>query len=196
MVISEEKTEKNGSIIFYQVDHLSGEELGHMLDRLYEWGAKNVNIVPSFTKKNRPGSLVVADIGKKCKMIGRKLASCYGISGYHVMQTRHFCHKAGPEAKQLLLRYNGRSVSTDLLVKVVKEPGGRLYARPEYEDLLRLCNTIRQTFGLEVSLPGIRRYLQPGLMQDKTMEIELDKIKKDGRAKNKRKEKDGPNKTD
>ena len=43
---------KEAVLFLVQVDHLSGEILGDVVDSFYAAGAKNVQIISSITKKN------------------------------------------------------------------------------------------------------------------------------------------------
>jgi len=42
------------------LDDATGEIIGHVLDKLLTEGAKDVSIIPMFTKKNRPGYILNA----------------------------------------------------------------------------------------------------------------------------------------
>ncbi|OWT33207.1 TIGR00299 family protein [Methanobrevibacter sp. 87.7] len=53
---SSEKGEVN--VLETNVDHLSGEELGYLYDKLLDAGARDVIMIPIFMKKNRPGQLI------------------------------------------------------------------------------------------------------------------------------------------
>lgn len=45
-------------ILETNIDHLTGEELGYLFDKLLKEGASDVSITPIIMKKNRPGSLL------------------------------------------------------------------------------------------------------------------------------------------
>ncbi|MBP2046245.1 nickel pincer cofactor biosynthesis protein LarC [Methanobacterium aggregans] len=45
-------------ILETNLDNVTGEVLGHTFDRLMEKGARDVTIIPTLTKKNRPGHLL------------------------------------------------------------------------------------------------------------------------------------------
>ncbi len=57
--------EKEGLILVVATDSLSGEELGYAINGLQEVGAYNVNLIPTITKKNRPGQLMIVDLPVK-----------------------------------------------------------------------------------------------------------------------------------
>ena len=57
------KTEEIGEgdqvdVIETNIDHLTGEEIGYLFDKLLEEGARDVSITPIIMKKNRQGSLL------------------------------------------------------------------------------------------------------------------------------------------
>ena len=52
---------EGGLIFLVMVDHLNGELLGGVIDSFYAAGAKNVQIISSITKKNRPSYIILID---------------------------------------------------------------------------------------------------------------------------------------
>ena len=46
------------SILETNVDDVSGEVLAHVIDKVMTNGAKDISIIPTMTKKGRPGHLV------------------------------------------------------------------------------------------------------------------------------------------
>ena len=57
--------EIRGQLIFAQIDHLGGEQLGTLIEVLFKEGVKNAHLVPSLTKKGRPGYLLFIDLGEE-----------------------------------------------------------------------------------------------------------------------------------
>ena len=53
---------KEGLLILVQIDHLNGEILGSIIEDFYHAGAKNVQIVSTITKKNRPACMIFIDV--------------------------------------------------------------------------------------------------------------------------------------
>ena len=45
-------------ILETNLDDVTGEVIGHVIDRLLSKGARDVSIIPIFTKKNRPGQIL------------------------------------------------------------------------------------------------------------------------------------------
>jgi len=45
-------------VIETNIDHLGGETLGYLYDKLFEAGARDVTITPTIMKKNRPGHII------------------------------------------------------------------------------------------------------------------------------------------
>ena len=52
-------------VIETNIDHLTGEEIGYLFDKLLEIGASDVSIVPIIMKKNRQGSLLKVICARK-----------------------------------------------------------------------------------------------------------------------------------
>jgi uncharacterized protein (DUF111 family) len=86
--------EKKSRLILVQVDSVSGEVLSFAIGKLMELGANNVQLVPTITKKNRPGNIIIIDTdADKEKMVADFLAKELKVSGYHRIDTSHVFHK-------------------------------------------------------------------------------------------------------
>jgi len=119
------------------VDDASGEIVGHAVDRLLAEGAKDVSIIPMFTKKNRPGQMVkvVAD-EKDTQRLSRLLIEETGTLGVRV----YYCerHIISRESRSVNISVNG--VKERVKVKIAKDTDGKIIRiKPEYDDLKRLA---------------------------------------------------------
>jgi hypothetical protein len=119
------------------VDDVSGEIVGHAVDRLLVEGAKDVSIIPMFTKKNRPGQIVkvVAD-QKDAQRLSRLLIEETGTLGVRV----YYCerHIINREPCSVDIFVNG--VKELVKVKIAKDADGNIIRiKPEYDDLKRLA---------------------------------------------------------
>jgi uncharacterized protein (TIGR00299 family) protein len=121
------------AVLETSVDDVSGEVIGYTVDRLFLEGAKDVSIVPVFTKKNRPAQIikVVADQKDTQRLISVLIEET-GTLGVRVS----YCER------HIVLR---DIVSVDMLiagkkevvkVKVSKDSQGKIVRlKPEFEDL-------------------------------------------------------------
>jgi hypothetical protein len=125
------------AVIETNVDDVPGEIVGYSLERLLAAGAKDVSIIPMFTKKNRPGQIikVIAD-QKDAQRLSRILISETGTLGVRV----YFCqrHIMNREAHSVEVLING--VKELIKVKISKNANGRVVRiKPEFDDLRRLA---------------------------------------------------------
>ena len=165
--------EEKGCLYLLKFDHLSGEEVGYLVDRLYDSGAHDVQVLPSMTKKNRPGYLVLVD----ADMSGESMLALvrqFGISGCHRVETVHLYDRASYQTQPLTLRYKGRSLDVDMRIKVIKDPPALPPGRPEYDDLVDLCKRLRDTLGVEPGLPRLRRLIESCLEAGGPFVVDLD----------------------
>jgi uncharacterized protein (TIGR00299 family) protein len=141
------------AVLETNVDDVSGEIIGHSIDRLLAEGAKDVCVIPMYTKKNRPGQIikVIAD-QKDASHLSNVLIAETGTLGVRV----YFCKR------HIIPR---ESCTVDLVIGGVKEPikvkvsknsrGEIIRVKPEYEDLKRLAektgNPLRELSELAVS---------------------------------------------
>jgi hypothetical protein len=166
--------EHPGTLFLFQIDHLSGEEVGHLVEQLYGWGAKNVNVISTLTKKNRPGHLILVDVGRMDQeALPEKMASMFGTSGCHRFDTHHVCLGTDRQKVSVTVRCGERRLDEELEVKLIGEPARPLARRPEYDGLVHLCRRIEEAFGFTISLPRLRRSVETGLNEGDSLEIRL-----------------------
>lgn len=129
-----------GKVILAQVDHVSGETLGFALDRLFELGAKNVQLLQSMTKKNRPGYLLFIDLPPdKLEPIAFFLAKELGIWGYHLMETEHVHFEITMHKRRLrLLEDSSNRGEMTFNVKYIADKGSLLSIKIEHDFLVDL----------------------------------------------------------
>lgn len=109
------------------IDDCTGEVLGYVMDKLFEAGARDVNYIPVFMKKNRPAyqlNVICAkdDVAKLEEIIFHETTTI-GIRKVEMERT--------------VLERESRTVRTSLGEVQVKACGRRVY--PEYESLAALC---------------------------------------------------------
>ncbi len=166
--------EKDGLLLYVQVDHLSGEILGSAIEMLYSAGAHNVNVVSAITKKNRPGSLFLIDVSPSLAdsvedVVKREL----GTSGWHRISTTH-CHTAVKcIEKKFYIRGDG--FGFDFLAEGKTIKGDVRSTRPENRNCISLKNRLEKDYGLQISLREIYRLISEALQQDDRSEIFIQK---------------------
>ena len=81
---------EGGLIFLVMVDHLNGELLGGVIDSFYAAGAKNVQIISSITKKNRPSYIILIDGSESsAEKIENVIINECGSYGWHRISTDH-----------------------------------------------------------------------------------------------------------
>ncbi|MBN2027182.1 MAG: DUF111 family protein [Actinobacteria bacterium] len=165
--------EEKGCLYLLKFDHLSGEEVGCLVEMLYDRGAHDVQVLPSMTKKSRPGCIVLVDADMPAENM-LALARQFGISGFHRVETVHLFEQASYQTLPLTLRYKGRSLDVEMRVKVIDAPSALTPVRPEYDDLVDLCKRIRDTLGVETGLPRLRRLIESRLEAGEPFVVDLD----------------------
>ncbi len=115
------------------VDDVSGEVLGYTLERLYENGALDVQIVPSVTKKNRPGFIitVIAKGGDEARL-SKILIEETGTLGIRTRKSykRFLLKREVVKVDVEIPGFRGRA-----RVKIARDDDGRVVnIKPEYDD--------------------------------------------------------------
>ncbi|MCW4017715.1 MAG: nickel pincer cofactor biosynthesis protein LarC [Candidatus Bathyarchaeota archaeon] len=129
------------AVLETNIDDVTGEIVGYTLERLLLEGAKDVSIIPMFTKKSRPGQIlkVIAD-KKDTECLSRVIMEETGTLGVRAI----FCerHILNRELHEMEVSING--VKEKVNVKATKDNKGRVFhIKPEYEDLKRVAEATK-----------------------------------------------------
>jgi len=126
------------AILETNIDDATGEIIGNALDKLLREGAKDVSIIPMFTKKNRPGQIlkIVAD-RKDVKHLSQVIMEETGTLGVRVYTCeRHIINREVTAVDVLIDNAKAR-----VKVKIAKDKNGKIInIKPEYEDAKRLSD--------------------------------------------------------
>jgi uncharacterized protein (TIGR00299 family) protein len=122
------------------VDDVTGEVLGHAVERLLELGALDVVILTGVGKKNRPVHVVrVLSKLELCTELTEALIEELGTLGVRILEASRFTvERVG---KRLEVEVCGKKF--EVTVKESKTLNGRaLRVKPEYEDLKRISREL------------------------------------------------------
>ncbi|MCX8153161.1 MAG: nickel pincer cofactor biosynthesis protein LarC [Candidatus Bathyarchaeota archaeon] len=124
-------------ILETNIDDATGEVIGYTMERLLREGAKDVCIIPMFTKKNRPGHIlkIVADpsVAEKLSRVIIEETGTLGVRGYSCV--RHILNR---EVFSVKVRIDG--VEETVKVKVARDRQGKIIRiKPEYEEVKKIA---------------------------------------------------------
>ena len=166
--------EKRSCLLFAQVDHLSGEVLGFAIGRIMEQGACNVQMIPSITKKNRPGSILIIDAPPDQEdRIARFLSQELKVSGYHRIDATHVFCPVAFLTKNLTISKNGTSMNLSCKVKVIGEPAAPLSLDIEHDALVSMQRAVEDGLGTVVPLVELRAMIEAKLKDAGSVEVDL-----------------------
>ena len=141
------------AVLETNLDDVSGEVLGFTVDRLLSEGAKDVSIIPMFTKKNRPGQIikVIAD-QKDVAHLSKVLIAETGTLGVRV----YYCERHIVTRELFMVDLQVMGSKETVRVKVSKNPQGEIIRiKPEFDDLKLLAEKtkkpLRELLDLAVS---------------------------------------------
>lgn len=124
-------------VIETNLDHLTGEEIGYLFDRLLDLGASDVSITPIIMKKNRQGSLLkVISSRKNRDILIETIFKETGSLGIRVMPNLH----RGISKREFIKKeYEVKGEIFEVTFKVGYVNGEIISSRPEYEDLKEIA---------------------------------------------------------
>ena len=117
------------------VDDVSGEVLGHLIERIMEQGALDVSIIPAVGKKGRPAHLIrVISRPWMAEELADRLMRETGSLGVRMMDVPRVV--ADREIRTVRVELGGREF--EVRVKVSRVGERILGVKPEHDDLKRI----------------------------------------------------------
>ncbi len=117
------------------VDDVSGEVLGHLIERMMEQGALDVSVVPALGKKGRPAYLIrVLSRPWMAEELADRLMRETGSLGVRIMDVPRVV--AEREIRTVRVKLSGREF--EVRVKVSRVGGRIVGVKPEHDDLKRI----------------------------------------------------------
>ena len=124
-------------ILETNLDDVTGEVIGHAVERLMAGGARDVSITPVFMKKNRPGHLVsVITDEAKVEEVANILMEETGTLGIREIPVRR--HIAFRTTKKVSMNVIGRKFPVSVK-STFDESGQAVREKVEYEDRKRVA---------------------------------------------------------
>lgn len=158
--------EKKSKLIFAQIDHITGEVLGFAMGKLMELGANNVQFIPTITKKNRPGNIIIIDIDPKDEdVMAEFLAKELKVPGYHRINTDHIFQNVSFSKKIINININGAIEKLQCEIRVVGDPTRPLSVGIEHDFLVKIQKLLNQKLSDFVSLTELRTIIESKLRE-------------------------------
>jgi hypothetical protein len=119
------------------LDDVTGEIIGHAVNKLLQKRARDVSVIPVFTKKNRPGHIikVIAD-RTTADRLSRVLIEETGTLGVRLYP----CERRILNRESISMKVRIEEVEESISVKVARNREGEiLQIKPEYKEAKRLA---------------------------------------------------------
>lgn len=124
-------------VIETNIDHLTGEEIGYLFDKILEAGASDVSITPIIMKKNRQGSLLKV-ISKKSKR-DELVNLIFKETGSLGIRISPNIHRGLAKREFVKKTYEIAGKEYEVTFKIGYVNGEVISSRPEYEDLKKIA---------------------------------------------------------
>ncbi|MDX8507258.1 nickel insertion protein [Mesorhizobium captivum] len=140
-------------LLMAQIDDAPGELLAHVIDKMTEMGAKNVQLLSSLGKKGRPAYVLLVDINAEDEQeFASVLAGDLGIWGYRVLESQHKHFDIQRYKTQLELKWAGGGRSFPLRLKRMLNDGVFMRAKAEHDDLVVISAQMRNLLPVSVAV--------------------------------------------
>ncbi|MGB5099191.1 MAG: nickel pincer cofactor biosynthesis protein LarC [Methanothrix sp.] len=124
------------------VDDVTGEVMGHLIEKLMQAGALDVSVLPALMKKGRAGFVIRAIAGaEEMELLAKVMMRETGSLGVRVFPSIHRL-VAEREQRNVQVEISGRIYQSQ--VKVSRMDGELLSVKPEYEDCKRIADETDQ----------------------------------------------------
>lgn len=124
-------------VIETNIDHLTGEEIGYLFDRLLDIGASDVSVIPIIMKKNRQGSLLkVVSARKNREKLVEAIFMETGSLGIRILPN---LHRGIAKREFVKKEFEIEGETFEVTFKIGYINGEAISSRPEYEDLKRIA---------------------------------------------------------
>lgn len=124
------------TILETNLDNVTGEVLGHSLNKLMGVGALDVTIIPTITKKNRPGHLLrVITPPENCDIVAETIIRETGTLGVRVLP---YVHRNIATRKTIPIKIELNGIKRQLRIKVGFIGEEIINIAPEYEDVKKI----------------------------------------------------------
>lgn len=153
------KNNSRVNVLETNVDHLSGEELGYLYDKLLDAGARDVVMIPIFMKKNRPAQLIQV-ICKEDNM-ENLLKVLFEETGTLGIRISPKIHRGTASRKFIELPVEVNGETFNITFKIGYYNGKIISKRAEFEDTKRVAKAtgLSLTEIREIANIAIRNYL-------------------------------------
>ena len=138
-IIKGEETGNIGKINVLEtnIDHLSGEKLGYIFDKLLSEGARDVSIIPIIMKKNRPGHLIKVLVkNDNMEHVLNVMFRELGTLGIRISKETH---RGVADREFIKLKLNINKKDYDVNFKIGKIDNEIISKRAEYEDIKKIA---------------------------------------------------------
>ena len=124
-------------VIETNLDHLTGEEIGYLFDKLLDEGASDVSITPIIMKKNRQGSLLKVISSRKNR--DHLIDVIFKETGSLGIRIAPNMHRGIAKREFVKKEYDINGKTYEVTFKIGYVHGEIISSRPEYEDLKKIA---------------------------------------------------------
>jgi len=140
-------------LLMAQIDDAPGELLGHVIEKMTEMGAKNVQLLPSLGKKGRPSYVLLVDIKAEDEPeFAGLLVGDLGIWGYRILDSQHKHFDIRRYRTQLQLMWSGGEQSFPLRLKRILNEGVFMRAKAEHDDLVAIAEQMKDRLPISIAV--------------------------------------------
>jgi uncharacterized protein (DUF111 family) len=149
-------------LILAHVDHACGDIISSVMDQLADAGAKNVHLVPSLTKKGRPGYLLYVDVpAANLAAVERLLVVELGVLGWRILGGEHRGPSMESRVVEATLTLGDSEAPLAVPAKLVfDELTGSRVAHIEHDFCVRLKKELLDSSGIDIPLRVLKARVQ------------------------------------
>ena len=144
-------------LVLVQLDHVAGDIVASAIDRICALGVKNVNLVPSLTKKGRPGYLLFIDVPEGLiDHVAEVLSMDLGVLGMRVLDGEHRTFPFRCVDQEVDICVGDNVIHLNVPVKLVGAGEKGVLASVEHDFCVQLRTRLHQDHDIDVPLTVLK----------------------------------------
>jgi len=154
-------------LLLVQIDDVSGEIIGDVINTLMSTGAANVHVISTVTKKNRAGHILLIDCPEqRSEEIGQYLQNEISVGGYHILDSSHVAVKSELVTRNVEIKSERGTLKGEIIARMMNREGCTYTLKLEHSSVIDLKQRINSELGIDIATMRLKDMLNNLLREE------------------------------